>query len=43
MVRLATDDEMVSIRILLSRGFVVTGHGYRYSLVNDWLTVEPVD
>lgn len=43
MARLATDEEMVSIRTLLSRGFVVTGHGYRYSIVDGWLTIDRAD
>ena len=43
MVRLATDDEMVSIRALLSRGYVVTGHGYRYSIVSGWLNIQRED
>lgn len=43
MARAATDEEMISIRFLVARGFVVTGRGYRYSVIDDWLNIDPID
>lgn len=40
MVRAATDEEMLSIRLLVARGFVVVGRGYKYSIVDGWLKIE---
>jgi hypothetical protein len=40
MARVATDEEMVSIRFLVSRGFIVIGQGYRYSIVDGWLSID---
>jgi hypothetical protein len=42
-MRVASDEEMVSIRILTSKGFVVTGHGYQYRVVDGCLKIDRVD
>lgn len=43
MVRYANKDEMFSIRFLLDRGYVVTGNGYQYSIVDGWFTANRID
>ena len=41
--KLADKETLAMIRYVVARGFVVTGHGYRYSIVNGWFNIEKCD